>query len=176
MAPAVSQQLQAQDPAPAPRCGIEGRTGHRGREGENGDGNRGGDGNEGEDGNEHEGREGGENGSGNGDGNRDEGGEEREPGNLRSGNRGGSEDGRGGATPTIVVTSNHSRKTRCPSKTVASCKEPEPRDGRRGTRSGKAKERRRSARNPRRVIDVMWKKGETWAEGGRNVDKKVLVE
>ena len=36
---------------------------------------------------------------------------------------------------------------------------------------------RKRARNRRRVIDVMWKKGKTInrAEGERNVDKKILV-
>ena len=59
-----------------------------------------GDANEDEYGNTHEGRDGGELGSGNGDDNRDEGGGEREPGNLRNGNRGRLEGVRGGATPT----------------------------------------------------------------------------
>ena len=40
-------------------------------------------------------------------------------------------------------TSNHSRKTRRPSDTVASCGGPEPRDGRRGTGSGRSEEGRR---------------------------------
>ena len=30
--------------------------------------------------------------------------------------------------------------------------------------------------NPRGVVDVMWETGETWAERGRSVDKKVLVK
>ena len=38
-------------------------------------------------------------------------------------------------------------------------------------------EERRSPRNyRRRAIDAMWKMGETWAEGKRNVDKRVLVQ
>ena len=82
MALVGSQQLREQYPAPARRCGTEGRTGHKGREGGNGDGNR--DGRDGEYGDEHEGRDGVENGSGNGkedmDENRDEGGGERGPG------------------------------------------------------------------------------------------------
>ena len=57
------------------------------------------------------------------------------------------------------LTSNHSRKTRRPSETVASCGGPEPRDGRRGTRLGRAEERRRSASNLRRVVDTMWERG-----------------
>ena len=106
VASAGSQQLLAQDPAPARRCGIEGRTGHHIREGGNGDRGRDGgvDRREDEYGDEHEGRYGGKNGSGsgirNGDENRDEGGGERKPGNLRSDNRGGSEDATRRATPT----------------------------------------------------------------------------
>ena len=105
MAPAGSQQLLAQDPAPARRCVTEGRTGHQGLEGGNGHGNRhgGGDGNEDEYGNEHECRDRSENGSGNGDENRDVGRGEKKPVNLRSGNRGNrswSEHARVGATPT----------------------------------------------------------------------------
>ena len=38
--PAGNQQLRAQDPAPARRCDIEGRTWHQGLEGGNGDRNR----------------------------------------------------------------------------------------------------------------------------------------
>ena len=71
-----------------------------------------------------------------------------------------------------LLTSNHSRKTRRPSETVASCGGPEPRDGRRGTGSGRAEKRRRSARNPKRVIDAMWGKGETSAEGEKNVGQE----
>ena len=46
VAPAGSQQLRAQDPAPARRCGTEVRKGHQGREGGTNDENRdvGGDG------------------------------------------------------------------------------------------------------------------------------------
>ena len=66
------------------------------------------------------------------------------------------------------VNSNCSRKTRRPSETVASYGGPEPRGGRRGTGSGRVKERRRRARNSRRVIDVMWETGETWAEGQKS--------
>ena len=61
------------------------------------------------------------------------------------------------------VTSNHNRNTRRPSETVASFGGPEPRDGRRGTGSAREKTRR-SARNPRKVIGVMWKMGDTWVE------------
>ena len=46
MAPAGSQQLRAQDPAPARRCGTEGRTERQVREGGNGDGDRDGGGDE----------------------------------------------------------------------------------------------------------------------------------
>ena len=56
------------------------------------------------------------------------------------------------------VTSNHSRQTRCPSKTVISCGGPEPR----GTGSGRAKEGRKRVRNLIRVIDVLWETGEIW--------------
>ena len=57
VAPAGSQQLRAQDSAPAHRCGTERRTWHQGREGRKGDGNRdeGGDGREYKHGDEHEG-------------------------------------------------------------------------------------------------------------------------
>ena len=132
--------------------------GHHGQEGGNGndDGNRGGDGREDEYGDrgwgigdEHEGRDGGGNGSWNGrengDENRDEGGGEREPGKGRKTRKGGQRQ-RG--------TSNHSRKIRRPSETVASRGGPDPGDGRRGTGSGRAEERQRSARNPTRVVDA----------------------
>ena len=65
--PAGSQQLRAQDPAPARWCGPGERTGHQGREGGTGDGNRDRDRDEGEDGNGHVDTDGGENGSENGD-------------------------------------------------------------------------------------------------------------
>ena len=42
--------------------------------------------------------------------------------------------------------------------------------------SGRAEERRRSARNHTRVVDAMWETGETWVERGENVDKKRLVQ
>ena len=47
-----------------------------------------------------------------------------------------------------------------------------------GTRTGsrRAEERRRSARSRTRVVDVIWKTGETWAERGKHVDKKGLVQ
>ena len=43
-----------------------------------------------------------------------------------------------------------------------------------GTRigSGRAEERRGSARNRKIVVDAMWETGETWVERGRNVEKK----
>ena len=99
------QQLRAQEPALARRCGNEGRTGHQGREGGNGDENRNGDGsgngNEDEDGNDRKGRDGSENGSSeNGNEKKKYNGGEKGPGHLRSGNRGVSEDARAGATPT----------------------------------------------------------------------------
>ena len=47
-----------------------------------------------------------------------------------------------------------------------------------GTRvgSGRAEERRGSARNRTRLVDAMWETGETWAERGKNVEKKGLVQ
>ena len=88
---------------------------------------------------------------------------EREPGNLRNGNRGGSEDARGESMPTINQQSQsqdptHQRDRHTMWRT-------ESRDGRRGTGSSRAGERRRSARNPRIVVDVTWKREEAWAEG-----------
>ena len=77
------------------------------------------------------------------------------------------------------VPSNHSRNTQSPNETVASCGGPEPRDGGArnsiGNGSGEAN-KKRSARNPRNVIDTLCKKGETQAEGEKRVDKKVLVK
>ena len=82
---------------------------------------------------------------------------EREPGNLRNGNSDGSEDLREGATPK----SNEQPKSQ----------DPTPQRNRRIMRRVKAQGReardwigsveeiRRSARNPRRVIDVMWEAG-----------------
>ena len=81
-------------------------------------------------------------------------------------------------THTHIHTHTHShnrKKTRRPSETVASCEGPKPRDERRGTESGRGEERRRGARNLKRAIHGMRETGETWAEIGRNVDKKVLV-
>ena len=45
-------------------------------------------------------------------------------------------------------------------------------------RDGRGGEGRRSARNSKRVVDIMAirKTGETWAEREKNVDKIVLVE
>ena len=42
--------------------------------------------------------------------------------------------------------------------------------------SGRAEERRRSARNRKMVVDAMWETGETWVERGKHVEKKGLVE
>ena len=42
--------------------------------------------------------------------------------------------------------------------------------------SGRAKERRGSARNHTRLVDVMWETGETWVEGGKNVEEKGRVQ
>ena len=73
-----------------------------------------------------------------------------------------------------LLTSNHSRKTLRPSETVASCGGPEPRDGRRGTGSGRAEKRRISARNPKRVLDAMWGTGDFGERRKKTLDKKVL--
>ena len=59
------------------------------------------------------------------------------------------------------VTRSHSCKIRRPSETVKSLEGPEFRDGRRGTGPARAQEDRRNARRPKRVIDVIWKTGET---------------
>ena len=47
-----------------------------------------------------------------------------------------------------------------------------------GTRtgSGRVRERRRSVRNRRRVLDAMCETGETWVEREKNADKKLLVQ
>ena len=42
--------------------------------------------------------------------------------------------------------------------------------------SGRAEERRRSARNHTRVVDAMWGTGATWVERGNIVEKKGLVQ
>ena len=73
-------------------------------------------------------------------------------------------------------TSSHSRKTQRSSETIVSCGGPEPGDRERGTWPEKAKEGRRSARNTKRVIDAMWKTGETYyAVQAKPVDKGALV-
>ena len=47
-----------------------------------------------------------------------------------------------------------------------------------GTRigSGRAEERRESARSRRLVVDAMRETGETWVERGKSVEKKGLVQ
>ena len=48
-----------------------------------------------------------------------------------------------------------------------------------GTRigSGRAEERRRSAKKTKMVVDAMWETGETWVERrGENVEKKGLIQ
>ena len=152
MAPAGSQQLRTQDPAPARRCGTEGSTRHQGREVGNGDGNRigGGDGREDEYGDEHEGTDGGDNGSGNRrenrDDNRGEGGGKRELGNLRIGNMDGSEDARRRAKPTSnqqpqPQDPTPQRDRRTMPRTRAQGQEA---GGRFGEDGGEAKERKKS--------------------------------
>ena len=88
VAPAGSQKLVSQDPAPNKRCGIEERTGHQRRQGRNGDGNRdgGGDGDMDRDG------DGDGNGDGDGDGDEDEDGNKHE---CRDGSENGSKRGSG---------------------------------------------------------------------------------
>ena len=44
--------------------------------------------------------------------------------------------------------------------------------GKRATGPGRVEERRVCARKSRRVVDVMWKTGETWAEGGKSKTQK----
>ena len=89
-----------------------------------------------------------------------------------------SEDTRRWATPTIIVSSDlssYSSNNRRPRETVASCRRPEPGDERGGPGSGRAEERRTSARKPTRVVDAMWETGETWAVGEAIDKRKVLV-
>ena len=45
-------------------------------------------------------------------------------------------------------------------------------DGKRGIGSGRVEERRICAGKPRRVVDMMWKMGSTWAEGEKNKTRK----
>ena len=73
------------------------------------------------------------------------------------------------------VTSNHSRQTRQPSETVASCGGPESRDGTQGTILGKVQERRRVQETQKSYSRDVESGGDL---GGKrkNVDKKVLVE
>ena len=173
VAPAGSQQVWAQDPAPARRCCTERSTGHRVREGKNGDGDGGENGNDNEEGNPYKCRDRDKDGRGNGDENRDEGRGEREPGNQRSGSRGRCEDMRASAMPRRNQQPQPQIPT--PERDVASCGKPEPKEGRQGTGSRKAEERRRKARNPKRVVDPMWKMGDTRTEGEENVDIKVSI-
>ena len=67
------------------------------------------------------------------------------------------------------LTRSHTRKTRSPSEAVASCGGPEPGNGRREIGPGRAEERRRSARNSRRVIDTRCGK---WGRLGRKEKKR----
>ena len=122
------------------------RDGREGNGNGKGDGNRDGgwDGSEDEYGNEHEGRDGGENRSVNEDDVRHGGGGERKPGTYGVVLEEGRKTRQGGARQRVI--SNHSRKTQRPNETVESCGRSEPRDGRRGIGSGRAEERRISAR------------------------------
>ena len=80
-----------------------------------------------------------------------------------------SENARGGRRRQRV-TRNHSRKTQCPSETVASYEGPEPRD-----MIGEGVEDTKERKKLTRVVDAMFETGKTCAEGERNVDKKVVV-
>ena len=46
-------------------------------------------------------------------------------------------------------------------------------DGKRGIRSGRVEERRICAGKPRRVVDMMWKMGSTWAEGEKTKHESI---
>ena len=86
----------------------------------------------------------------------------------------------------MTPTSNQqpSRKTRHPSETVASCEGPEPKDRRRGTRSGRAEERQEAQETPGELSTQCgiqrrfggWKRETRRQEsiGSRNVDPEDL--
>ena len=88
----------------------------------------------------------------------------------------GLEDAKEGATPTSNRQPHPQDPT--PQRDRRIIRGAEAHDGRRATGSGRAEERRRRARNPTRVVvvDAMRETRETWAEGERGVDKKVLVQ
>ena len=94
---------------------------------------------------------------------RREGGGERGLGNPRSDNENRLVDAREGATPTSNQRHQSKdptpqRERRTMQRARAQGREAEPRDGRRGTGPGRTEEKGVSATNPKRVIDVMWKK------------------
>ena len=143
----------------------------QGREEENSDRNRDGSGNDGGGENGDTDGNGNKNGSGDGDEDEEDGVEVGEPRNQQSYSFGGSEHAREGATST----SHHqpqqdtiSQRDRCNMRKTRT-------QGRERV-TGAEKEGQRSATNVRRVIDVMWKTGETQVEGETNVDKRVLVQ
>ena len=119
MAPARSQQLRRQDPAPAQRYRTERRTKHQGREGGNDDGNRarGGDGNVDDHVNVDKGWDGGGNGSGNGDENKDDHRRKRELANLERGKkrRIGRRERGGDGNEKPATTTARSEPPACPS-------------------------------------------------------------
>ena len=47
-------------------------------------------------------------------------------------------------------------------------------NGKRGTGPESGEERRICARKPRRVVDIMWKSGETWAKGAKTKKQSVI--
>ena len=69
----------------------------------------------------------------------------------------------------------HNSKTRRPSEAIPSCGGPEPRDGRRGTGSGKCGDVKKRKKN-RSVIHVMWEARRLGRKKEINVDMKVLVQ
>ena len=133
------------------RCCTEERTGPQNRERGRGDANKDGDG----DGNYDE--------NGNGDEDGGECGGEREPGNRLSDGRSEVEDAREGVTLPHGPTPQRDR--RIMRRTSGESQD-----------QGGAEEGRRSARNPRRVMNAMRKTRETWAVGEKNVDKRALLQ
>ena len=105
-------------------------------------------------------RDGGGNGSGNVDESVEESGGDREHGNLRSERR---DEARKGVTP-MSNQNNHSRKTRRSSKTVASCRGPESRDGRPGTDPWRAVREAKSGKSQKNCRRDVKKGGDS---GGR---------
>ena len=175
MALAGSQKIWGQDSAPVQRCGPKGRTGPRGRGGGNGDGDRYGawDGNE----DRNEGGDGNGDGDGEWDGEGDkkgrEDGGEREPGSLRSDSRSGAEDTTERATPAINQQphpqgTTHQQDRRNIWRTGSQGREARDKLVEGG---GEAKKRKEPQKN-KSCKDEMWKTGETWAVGEKNVHRR----